>query len=72
MILTRGMEEKELEKRCEEIKQLSAGYSHVSFAVGYCVIQDSRKIRDALKKADEMMYQDKENYYHNNPELRRQ
>ena len=71
MILTRGMEEKELEKRCEEIKQLSAGYPHVSFAVGYCVIQDSRKIRDALKKADEMMYQDKENYYHNNPELRR-
>jgi len=71
MILTRGMEEKELEKRCEEIKQLSAGYPHVSFAVGYCVIQDFRKIRDALKKADEMMYLDKENYYHNNPELRR-
>ena len=34
-------------------------------------IQDSRKILDALKKADELMYQDKEKYYHSNPEQRR-
>ena len=71
MILTRGMGEEELKKRCEEIKRLAAGYPHVSFAVGCCVIRDPGKIRDALKKADEMMYQDKEEYYHSHPELKR-
>ena len=71
MILTRGMKEEELEKRCEEIKRLAAGYPHVSFAVGWCVIQDSGKIRDALKKADELMYLDKEKYYQSNPKQRR-
>ncbi len=71
MILTRGIEKEELDKRCEEIKRLASDYPYVSFAVGCCVIRNSRKIRDALKKADERMYQDKEKYYHNNPELRR-
>ena len=71
MILARGVEEEELSKRCEQIKQLASGYPHVSFAVGCCVVPDSEKIRDALKTADERMYQDKEKYYHDNPELRR-
>ena len=71
MILTRGMKEEELKKRCEEVKRLAAGYPHVSFAVGCCVIQDSEKIRDALKKADELMYLDKEKYYQSNPKQRR-
>jgi len=71
LILTRGLEEKELEKRCEEIKRLSSGYPYVSFAVGCCVIPDSGEIREALKKADERMYQDKEEYYRSDPELRR-
>lgn len=71
MILTRGMKEEELKKRCEEVKRLAAGYPHVSFAVGWYVIQDSEKIRDALKKADELMYLDKEKYYQSNPKQRR-
>ncbi len=71
LILTRGLEEAELVQRCEEIRQLASGYPHVSFAVGCCVIPDSVKIREALKKADHRMYQDKETYYLSNPELRR-
>ena len=71
LILTRGMEEEELRKKCNEIKQLASGYPYVSFAVGCCVTPDSRKIRDALKKADERMYQDKENFYRGDPGLRR-
>ena len=71
MILTRGLDEEELNGKCEEVKQLAAGYPHVSFAVGCCAVPDSQKIRDALKKADERMYRDKEAYYHSNPELRR-
>jgi len=71
MILTRGREEEELNQKCEEIKRLASSFPKVSFAAGCCVIQDSREIRDALKKADERMYQDKEAYYHSNPDLRR-
>ena len=58
-------------QKCEEIKRLASSFPKVSFAAGCCVIQDSREIRDALKKADERMYQDKEAYYHSNPDLRR-
>ena len=71
MILTRGMEEDELNRRCEEVRRLASGYPHISFAVGCCVIPDSREIREALRKADERMYQDKEKYYSNHPELKR-
>ena len=71
MILTRGMEEEELNRKCEEIKQLASGYPDVSFAVGCCAVPDSRSIREALKKADEQMYQDKEAYYLSHPELKR-
>jgi diguanylate cyclase (GGDEF)-like protein len=71
MIITRGAEEEELRERCEEIKRKAAGYKHVDFAAGYCVVSDSRKIRSALKTADERMYRDKENYYQDHPELKR-
>ncbi|MBR0512970.1 MAG: GGDEF domain-containing protein [Clostridia bacterium] len=71
MIITRGAEEEELRKRCEEIKRHATGYEHVSFAAGYCVISDSREIRTALKTADERMYRDKETYYQDHPEMRR-
>ena len=71
MIITRGAEEEELRERCEEIKRQAAGYRHVSFAFGCCVISDSRKIRSALKAADERMYRDKETYYQDHPEQRR-
>ena len=71
LILTRGTGEEELEKKCAEIKRLASGYRHVSFAVGCCVIPDSGDIRDALQKADERMYRDKERYYNSDPGLRR-
>ena len=71
MIITRGAEEEELRERCEEIKRQAVEYKDIAFAVGYCVISDSRKIRTALKTADERMYQDKETYYQDHPEIKR-
>lgn len=71
MIITRGAEEEELRERCEEIKRQAAAYRDVAFAVGYCVISDSREIRTALKTADERMYRDKETYYRDHPEIKR-
>jgi len=71
MIITRGAKEEELRERCDEIKRLATGRRHVSFAAGYCVVPDSRKIRAALKAADERMYRDKENYYQDHPEMKR-
>ena len=71
MIITRGVEEEELRKRCDEIKRHAAEYKYVSFAAGYCVISDSREIRTALKTADERMYRDKETYYQDHPDMKR-
>ena len=71
MIITRGAEEEELRERCEETKRQAARHKHVAFAVGYCVISDSREIRAALKTADERMYRDKETYYQDHPDMKR-
>ena len=71
MVLTRGRDEAELLKNCEELKQLASRCSHVSFATGCCVVEDSTEIRKALKTADERMYRDKESFYLNHPDLKR-
>ena len=46
-------------------------FDNVSFAAGYCVLRAGMDPRKALSEADAMMYEDKENCYRENPELRR-
>ena len=61
----------EIKGRVSLMKKLANNYDNVSFAVGYCVDEDSRNVRQAMKLADELMYKDKEEFYKLHPEKRR-
>ena len=71
MILMTYTTEEEIIKKCERVKKLSRNYNNVSFALGYSYQNDSADITDALKTADEKMYEDKEQYYKEHPEFKR-
>ena len=53
------------------LKQAEEKYEHVCFAIGQCY-EDSRfNVRQALRLADERMYEDKRKFYAAHPELKR-
>ncbi|MBP5774899.1 MAG: GGDEF domain-containing protein [Clostridiales bacterium] len=71
MILLSFTTEEAIIEMCNKAKQLSRHYDNLSFALGYCYQNDSSDITGALKLADERMYEDKEKYYKQHPELKR-
>ena len=60
--------EKEMEKKIAELREAATHYDHVVFAIGGHVESDARKVRTALRLADEAMYRDKKKYYDEHPE----
>lgn len=71
MVMMEDAPLEELERRVELVRQQTEGYRNVSFAVGFCHEADSRNVREAMKAADERMYEDKMRYYERFPKLRR-
>lgn len=71
MILLSFTTEEAIIEKCNKTKQLSKHYDNLSFAIGYCYQNDSSDITGALKLADKRMYEDKEKYYKQHPELKR-
>lgn len=71
MILLTFTTEEAIIGKCNKAKLISRHYDHLSFALGYSFEHDSSDITGALKRADERMYQDKEKYYEQNPDLKR-
>jgi diguanylate cyclase (GGDEF)-like protein len=70
-IIIAGITEEELGKRVEDIRKAEEKYEHVCFAIGQCY-EDSRfNVRQALRLADERMYEDKRKFYAAHPELKR-
>lgn len=70
-IIVTGITEEELNKRVEAIREVSQKYEFVCFAIGQC-FEDSRlNVRQALRLADERMYEDKRKFYEMHPELKR-
>ncbi|MCR4960315.1 MAG: sensor domain-containing diguanylate cyclase [Lachnospiraceae bacterium] len=53
------------------LRNISATYNNVKFAIGTCIEPDRRNILDALRKADKAMYEDKELFYQTHPEAKR-
>ena len=51
--------------------QASQGDKDALRSLGYCYQTDSANITDALKLADERMYEDKAEYYKEHPEFKR-
>ena len=67
-IILTGVTVEEIDAKIEEIRKASEQYDDVSLSLGGCVVDDSRNVREALRKADERMYEDKEKYYQEHPD----
>ena len=70
-IIVTGITEEELGKRVEAIIEASQKYEHVCFAIGQCYDDSKANVRQALRIADERMYEDKRKFYEKHPELKR-
>ena len=69
-IIMIGITEEELGKRVEAMKEASKKYEHLCFAIGQCYDDDKSNVRQALRIADERMYENKRQYYEEHPELK--
>ena len=67
MIIT-DITENELNSMVSSLKKIIKTYSNLSFALGAAYESDIRNVRNALRIADERMYDDKRNYYKLYPE----
>ena len=71
MILMSFTNEEAIKDKLAKVKKLSKKYGNVSFALGYYYQNDSSDITNALKIADQRMYEDKAKYYLDHPEYMR-
>jgi len=71
LVLLHQTDEDDMRRKIADIKKKSELFSNVSFAAGYCQLESFGDIQKALSAADAMMYDDKENCYRTNPELKR-
>ena len=63
--------EEEFNALADKLKAASEASEDIRVAVGTCFGDESLDIRDAMRLADERMYQDKEEYYKKHPECGR-
>lgn len=66
-----GATEEELALKVNALRLAQTHYDKVSFAVGYCAAPNTSAIREALRIADERMYEDKRQYYAAHPSAAR-
>ena len=71
MIIVPDTGEDMLREMCAKVRTSDLGFGTACFATGYCYVEDSKDIRQALHVADERMYADKEKFYEEHPELKR-
>ena len=67
-VIVTGITEEELEERIKKIREASAKYDNLSFALGGCVESNGSNVRLALRRADEKMYEDKRRFYEQFPD----
>ena len=70
-VILLGATEEELARKAEQLRRAEKKYNRLSFAVGYHAEESTACIREALRIADERMYEDKRIYYEKNPSARR-
>ena len=70
-VILLGATEEELARKAEQLRRAEKKYNRLSFAVGYHAEESAASIREALRIADERMYEDKRIYYEKNPSARR-
>ena len=69
-VIMLGVSQDDLNAATKKLREVSEKYERVSFAIGSCVEPDSHNVREALKIADQRMYEDKREYYVRHPGLR--
>lgn len=71
MVITRDIDRSTFDYKVERLHRDVEKNADISFAIGAYWNGGSDSVTDAFRKADEMMYKDKEAFYERNPELRR-
>ncbi|MBO4696314.1 MAG: GGDEF domain-containing protein [Lachnospiraceae bacterium] len=71
MVIVPDTTEESLKEKAEKLRKSSLGFDAASFAVGWCFVEDSKDIFKALHISDERMYEDKDRFYKEHPELKR-
>ena len=69
-VIMLGVFQDDLNAATKKLREVSGKYERLSFAIGSCVSPDSHNVREALKIADQRMYEDKREYYVKHPGLR--
>ena len=70
-VIIPGATPEEMAAKARLIGECARRERMVNFAVGYHVEDDCRNVRDALRIADENMYENKRQYYEAHPEMKR-
>ena len=70
-VIITGVTEDEINAKVKDLREKSKQYENLVFAIGECIENDTRDVRNALKIADERMYEDKRKYYEAHPEKKK-
>lgn len=70
-VLLLDTDEEEMRRKIAEMKKKAEMFDNVRFAAGYSLVRPGMDLREALAEADARMYQDKEDYYREHPEMKR-
>ena len=71
LILVTGKDKSGFEELVQKLRDNAEASDTVSLAIGTFFGDASKDIRDAMHLADERMYEDKEEYYRQHPELQK-
>lgn len=63
--------EDEIREKIEMVRKTSGEYDRVAFALGSSMAESAAELDNAIKAADESMYEDKARFYRNHPEMNR-
>ena len=71
VVIEIGATQEELENKMKELRKASEKYRNLAFAIGCCADDSMANLENAFTLADERMYEDKAEYYRNNPHKNR-
>ncbi|WP_295157528.1 GGDEF domain-containing protein [uncultured Ruminococcus sp.] len=71
VVLIENVTEDELAEMAAKLKVCSKKYDRLRFAIGTALALQTNRVREALRIADERMYEDKKAYYERHPERKR-
>ena len=69
-ILVPNVTEELIQQKLSEVREAEKQYDLVSFALGGSAVDNAHNIRQALRQADERMYEDKRKYYETHEKYR--